>query len=70
MFEHEPLSASSPLRDAPNVILTPHAAWYSPESLADLTVCAAHQTGDFLAGSRPQAIVNPRYVDALQAGRP
>ncbi len=70
VFEHEPLSQSSPLRDAPNVILTPHAAWYSPESLADLTVCAAHQTVDFLAGRRPQAIVNPRYVDALQSGRP
>ena len=70
VFEHEPLSESSPLRDAPNVILTPHAAWYSPESLADLTVRAAHQTVDFLGGRRPQAIVNPRYVDAFRSGRP
>ena len=29
VFADEPLPADSPLRDAPNLLLTPHAAWYS-----------------------------------------
>lgn len=29
VFNSEPLPADSPLRDAPNVLLSPHAAWYS-----------------------------------------
>lgn len=32
VFEGEPLSEDSPLRDAPNTLLTPHVAWYSLES--------------------------------------
>jgi D-3-phosphoglycerate dehydrogenase len=31
-FEHEPLPADSPLRTARNVVLSPHAAWYSTGS--------------------------------------
>lgn len=29
VFESEPLAADSPLREAPNILLTPHLAWYS-----------------------------------------
>ncbi|HEY1346715.1 MAG TPA: C-terminal binding protein, partial [Streptosporangiaceae bacterium] len=36
VFEAEPLPAESPLRSLPNVLLSPHAAWYSPASLAAL----------------------------------
>ncbi|MFS0892691.1 NAD(P)-dependent oxidoreductase [Microbacterium sp. 179-I 3D3 NHS] len=32
VFETEPLPADSPLRDAPNILLTPHLAWYSVSS--------------------------------------
>lgn len=32
VFTEEPLSADSPLRTAPNLLLTPHVAWYSEES--------------------------------------
>ncbi|WP_051265630.1 2-hydroxyacid dehydrogenase [Nakamurella lactea] len=41
VFETEPLADDSPLRTAPNAILTPHIAWYSSASgrrLADWTV--------------------------------
>jgi D-3-phosphoglycerate dehydrogenase len=61
VFENEPLAASSPLRALPQVLLTPHAAWYSPASLADLPVRAAEQVVDFLAGRPVPAIVNPDY---------
>lgn len=41
VFETEPLPADSPLRGAPNLVLSPHVAWYSDRSaprLADWTV--------------------------------
>jgi D-3-phosphoglycerate dehydrogenase / 2-oxoglutarate reductase len=61
VFETEPLPADSPLRSLPNVLLSPHAAWYSPASLAALPVRAAQQVVDFLAGVEVPSIVNPGY---------
>jgi phosphoglycerate dehydrogenase-like enzyme len=61
VFETEPLPADSPLRSLPNVLLSPHAAWYSPASLAALPVRAAQQVVDFLAGAEVPSIVNPGY---------
>ncbi|MFE6996229.1 C-terminal binding protein [Microbacterium sp. NPDC057659] len=58
VFEVEPLAAESPLRTAPNVLLSPHAAWYSPEALQDLPVHAAENVIRFLAGDEVPAIVN------------
>ncbi|GIJ63184.1 C-terminal binding protein [Virgisporangium aurantiacum] len=59
VFETEPLPADSPLRDAPNLLLTPHAAWYSPTSIQELPRRAAGQIVDFLAGRAVNSIVNP-----------
>jgi len=67
VFEAEPLPTSSPLRQLPNVLLSPHAAWYSPASLAELPVQAARQVVDFLSGRPVASIVNPAYADALGA---
>ncbi|MFE9105029.1 C-terminal binding protein [Actinomadura geliboluensis] len=61
VFEQEPLSAASPLRNAPGVLLSPHAAWYSPDSLEELPRRAARQIVDFLAGRPVPSIVNPEY---------
>jgi D-3-phosphoglycerate dehydrogenase / 2-oxoglutarate reductase len=62
VFEAEPLPGPSPLRQLPNVLLSPHSAWYSPFSLAELPVQAARQVVDFLAGRPVPSIVNPRYA--------
>ena len=59
VFESEPLPSESALREAPNVILTPHSAWYSPESLAELPIQAARNVIRFLAGEPVGAILNP-----------
>ena len=62
VFETEPLPADSPLRSLPNVLLSPHAAWYSKASLAALPVRAAQQVVDFLGGLDVPSIVNPEYL--------
>lgn len=64
VFEAEPLASDAALRDAPNVLLTPHAAWYSPQALEDLPVHAADNIIRFLAGDPVAAIVNPGHAGA------
>ncbi|CCN34546.1 putative D-3-phosphoglycerate dehydrogenase [Vibrio nigripulchritudo SO65] len=43
VFEREPLPENSPLRDCPNVWLTPHAAFYSEASVRNLQRLAAEE---------------------------
>ncbi|MFS0866070.1 C-terminal binding protein [Microbacterium sp. 179-B 1A2 NHS] len=50
VFDPEPLAADSPLRDLDNVILTPHAAFYSVSSLDALQRLAAEEGGRALRG--------------------
>lgn len=50
VFETEPLPAGSPLRDAPNLILTPHAAWYSEDAIGRLQSLVAQDITNHFAG--------------------
>lgn len=50
VFDPEPLAADSPLRDCNDVILTPHAAFYSVSSLDALQRLAAEEGARALAG--------------------
>lgn len=50
VFEVEPLPTGSPLRDAPNLILTPHAAWYSSAAIDALQRLVANDISAHLAG--------------------
>ncbi len=50
VFEPEPLPADSRLRSLPGVILTPHAAFYSDDSVANLQRLAAEEAARALAG--------------------
>jgi D-3-phosphoglycerate dehydrogenase len=68
VFEAEPLPADSPLRDLPNVILSPHAAWYSPASLQQLPRDGAANVVEFLRTGTSPSIVNPDYL-AVARGR-
>ncbi len=51
VFEHEPLPADSPLRSVPNVLLTPHAAFFSDSSLAALQRLATEEAERALTGA-------------------
>ncbi len=43
-------------------IITPHAAFYSEESVLDLQTAAARQMATLLKGTRPENIVNPEVL--------
>jgi D-3-phosphoglycerate dehydrogenase len=63
VFDPEPLPPDHPLLRLPNVIMTPHAAFFSEESLQDLEVQAARNVAAVLSGRRPASVVNPEVLD-------
>lgn len=50
VFDPEPLAQDSPLRQAPNIMLSPHAAFYDEDSLKRLQVLASEEAGRALRG--------------------
>lgn len=65
-FEEEPLSPGHPLRAFPNVLLSPHIAGQTEESLKRMATGAARAILDELDGKTPVHIYNP---EALQNRR-
>ena len=59
VFDPEPPDLSSPLMQDERVIVTPHAAFVSHESLIELRSRVARQIVEVLAGRRPECVVNP-----------
>jgi D-3-phosphoglycerate dehydrogenase len=57
VFETEPLPDNDPLRAAPNLILTPHSAWYSQGAIARLQTLAADEIARALSGRPPRRAV-------------
>lgn len=58
VFEHEPLPPESPLRQLDNVLLTPHIAFLTEESMDECTFTTIQNIEQFAAG-RPENVVNP-----------
>ena len=54
VFEREPLPQESPLREAPNLILSPHAAWYSDAAIDRLQGLVAEDITLALKGEGPR----------------
>lgn len=50
VFDTEPLPGTSPLRDTPNLMLTPHAAWYSDAAIGRLQGLVAEDIANHLSG--------------------
>lgn len=54
VFSVEPLPETSPLRGAPNCLLTPHAAWYSDAAIGRLQDLVAEDITRALGGHPPR----------------
>lgn len=59
VLESEPPASDNPLLDRDDVIVTPHTAWYSEESKADLSKGVAEAVVAVLQGDSPHAVVTP-----------
>lgn len=64
----EPLPDPHPLRDRDNVLLTPHAAWYSEEAMVGLQAGAPAEVKRVLSGEWPINVVNPAVRGRNRAG--
>lgn len=60
--QKEPCDLSQPPFNDPRVIVTPHAAFVSEESLTDLRTRVAKQVVDRLHGRTPPNVVNPQVL--------
>ncbi len=58
----EPPPLDHPLRQLPNVILTPHLAFYSRESVIELQTKTAEEVARALKGEPPRSSVNPEVL--------
>jgi D-3-phosphoglycerate dehydrogenase / 2-oxoglutarate reductase len=62
VLEHEPIDPASPLLRMEQVIVTPHAAWFSEEGRSDLKRRAAEEAVRVLRGEPPVHCVNPEVL--------
>lgn len=68
----EPPDPKSPLLHLDNIVVTPHCAYYSEESLVEVREKTALQAAQVLQGQRPRFLVNPEalpYARALRQGQ-
>ena len=64
VLPEEPPADNFSLLDLDNVIITPHAAFWSEESINDLQISAAKGVLNVLTGNIPDAIVNPEVLQS------
>jgi D-3-phosphoglycerate dehydrogenase len=64
----EPLPDPHPLRGRENVIVVPHAAWYSEQAMAGLQAGAPGEVRRVLTGQWPVNVVNPAVKGKSRAG--
>ncbi|MGZ8154368.1 MAG: C-terminal binding protein [Burkholderiales bacterium] len=64
----EPLPNPHPLRDRDNVVINPHAAWYSEQAMAGLQAGAPGEVRRVLTGEWPVNVVNRAVKGRNRAG--
>lgn len=62
VLENEP-PEDDRLLELDNVVVTPHAAWYSEDALLELQRQAGENVADFIRGNTPEHIVNRSVVE-------
>ncbi|MDR3048276.1 MAG: C-terminal binding protein [Elusimicrobiota bacterium] len=62
VFEQEPFPKDHPLCSFNNVVLTPHAGWYSEEAYAELKRKVIENVADVISGKKPRNILNPEVL--------
>jgi len=67
VLETEPLAADSPLLSMENVVLTPHAAYYSERAYKELHRRSAQEVARVLSGHYPHSLLNPEVKERLRA---
>jgi D-3-phosphoglycerate dehydrogenase len=67
-IDPEPLPNPHPLRGRDNVVIAPHAAWYSEEALVGLQAGAPSEVRRVLTGQWPMNVVNPAVRGKNRAG--
>lgn len=67
VFEQEPLPANSRLFEVPGLVLSPHLAGITQESMRRIGEVVVTQTQALLAGRLPEHLVNLQVVDEIQA---
>ena len=65
VFSVQPLPADSPLREMPNVLLSPHLAGITQESMRRMSELAAGQVLEMLEGRLPRHFVNPEARELI-----
>jgi phosphoglycerate dehydrogenase-like enzyme len=63
-FVVEPLPSEHPLRDAPNLLLTPHLASFARETGERVSTTAAQAIVDLAGGRKPRFVVNPEVYQS------
>ena len=63
VLETEPPKADETLLTLENVVITPHAAFISEESILELEVTAATCVAQVLTGQLPKSVVNPSVLE-------
>ncbi len=69
VLPQEPIAADDPLLGLDNVVLTPHVAFYSEESLADLRQRTAQSVVDVLASRAPEHLANAEALTRMPTRR-
>lgn len=62
VFQDEPISNDSPLLELDNVVLTPHTAALTTDSIIAMSTESAREVERVLSGSMPKNIVNPDVI--------
>ncbi len=66
VLPQEPPEEREPMLQLDNVVLSPHASWYSEQSIAQLQASIGRNVALVCLGRQPDAIVNPEVLDRVR----